>query len=266
MRKLTQQEIAECNRIEGVNSRKDYLQNLVIKDWFKKPNGVFIGFTSVGKSYCIAKVIKILNQQKPEATTCIIVPASDLKDDFEKTVKMFDLKNVDVFVINSFSMNLVKNNETKFYDLLVADELHTLCRESSEYFSQVIPRVGRKYFFGVSATLEKEHLEYLERFNLPTFFEIPIEDGFRANVVPEYKIYNIGVDLNDGEKRRYQEIQKRYNSLVSYFTQVNVSKPIDAIQIALSPKSKENEPPNILFYDGRMEIREILLDEFAAIL
>lgn len=259
MRKLSEVEINHALSLPTVNDRKDYLQNLVIQQWFKQPNGVFEGFTSIGKSYCIAKVIKLLNQQQPTSTTCIIVPATDLKDDFEKTVAKFELKNVEIHVINSFSMNLVNNNENKHYDLLVADELHTLCGESSKYFSEVIPRVSRKYFFGVSATLEKPHIEYLEKFGLRTFFSIPLEDGFRADVVPEYIIYNIPVHLDEKEKLQYREIQKKYQAIVNWFMQVDVQKPIEAINSLLVKKTEK------AYYRGRREYSKTFAEEFGRI-
>lgn len=256
MRKLSVAEINHALSLPTVNNRKDYLQNLVIQEWFKSPNGVFEGFTSIGKSYCIAKVIKLLNQQQPDATTCIIVPATDLKEDFEKTVAKFELKNVEVHVINSFSMNLVNNSEDKYYDLLVADELHTLCGESSKYFSEIIPRVRRKYFFGVSATLENPHIEYLQKFGLRTFFSIPLEDGFRSNVVPEYIIYNIPVHLDEAEKVAYQQIQKQYQAIVNYFMQVDVHKPVEAINALLVKKTER------AYYGGRREHSQTFAQEF----
>ena len=258
--RLTLKNINDINTIDDINKRRDAMQNLVIQEWFKKPRGILTAFTSFGKSYCIAKVISIVNQQQPDSTVCIIVPTSHLKNDMEEIIEKFSLKNTEVHVVNSFSMNLVKNNQEKYYDLLICDELHTLSNENSKYFSEVIPRLKYKYFFGVSATLEKSHLEYLKKYDLDVFFDVPLEDGYRTGVVPEYIIYNIPVQLTDIEKLEYAKIQRSYNSIVSAFTLISPLKPIEAINAVLGGKN------TVTLFDGQKKKTGEWAEKFAEIL
>lgn len=268
MRKLSLQEIEEIKSIEGINNRKDHLQNIVIKEWFKSPRGCLEAFTAFGKTHSTLKIIKILNQQQPTSTICIIVPSIDLKNDFVKSINSYQLKNVEVHVVNSFSMKIVKENLHLKYDLLVVDELHTLCNENSTYFSEIIPRVEYKYFIGLSATLEDSHKSYLSKYNLDIFFSISNEDGYRCNLIPDYQIYNIPVQFNLEEKKKYIKIQKEYNTIVNQFSVANLERPLDAINACLGSSKKRKKYKGVDAYpkEHAEEIAQLMDRDVGAVM
>ena len=262
MRTLTNREVDDINKISNLNSRKDAIQNLVITEWINGGgNGIFTGFTSIGKSFTICKIIKITNKD-PDKTICVIVPTTDLKTDLLKDINTFGLKNVEVYVVNSLANALVKRDEPKYYDVVIADEIHSLCGANSVYFSEIIPRIKRKHFFGVSATLERDHVQYLNNLGLNIFFDVPLEDGYRTNVIPEYCIYNIPVELTDKEKEEYFLVQRDYQYVVDVFTKVNPYSPVTAIQTVLA-KTPKGKPRKKIRYDGTLGYAEDFIAKFA---
>lgn len=237
MRKLTKQEVYHINSIQGINLKKDYIQNLVLTEWVKIQKGCLVAFTSFGKNYLINKILHLFNIKKPDYKVLIIVPRDFLKESIEADIQKFGFKNIEVAIVNSLANRLVKKDTTEYYDLVICDELHNLCGEFSLYFSQVIPRLGYKYFFGCSATLEKEHIKYLKNNDLEVFFDIPIEDGYKCSLVPDYNIWNIPVQMTDSEKIQYVKIQNEYHSLVAKFSTYDVDNPTRAITSCLGTKN-----------------------------
>lgn len=250
MRKLSKKEIEHILTIEDVNKKKDFIQLLVIQEFVKTVCGYGTFFTAFGKTIVIKKLITLFNTKKPDYTILIIVPSNDLEDDMQKLVKEFSLKNVTVRVVNTLANQVVKKGEQQYYDLVLADELHSLCGASSVYFSQVIPNLTWKYFCGLSATIEKDHAEYLENLGIPHFFDVPIETALKCKLIPNYNIWNIPVDFTFSEKMEYIDIQEKYQWYISKFSSHDPRNPTAAISSLLSPKKK------LVKYNGNIKTSE----------
>lgn len=248
MRKLTREEFKYTETLEKINEKKNYIQNLIIKDFFNIKKGILTAYTGMGKSTVFYKIINLFNKQKSEYTILIVVPKIILKDQIEEKVLEYGFKNVTVSVVNSLATFAVKNNNLVEYDLVICDEIHNLCGESSVYFSEIIPKLKYKYFFGCSATLESSHIKYLKSNNLEIFFDIPVQDGYKCGLVPDYNIYNVPVELNEKEQLIYYNIQKEYNSLVNIFTRHDPINPTAAISACLAKKDVKVKYEGIVDY------------------
>lgn len=236
MNKLTKQQIVEINKLKTVNERKNYTQNLVIQEFLKVVKGCFTAFTGYGKGMLLYKIISLFNKNKPDYRILIIVPKIDLKNDIERDIIKYGFKNVDIFVVNTLANIVVKKQVDTYYQVVLCDELHNLCNDSSVYFSQIIPHLQYIYFLGVSATLSNEHQTYLKQYGLELFFDIPLETGYLLNLTPDYNIINLSVDLTDKEKQQYIALQQEYLSYVNKFSQHDLQAPIQAITACLSGK------------------------------
>ena len=236
--KLNSEQIKQIQQIDGVNPKKDAIQDIIIREFVKKVKGILLAYTSFGKAFLLYKLVALFNRQKPDYTILIIVPRTDLKEDIEKHVKKFKFLNVEVAVINSLANRLVKKNTTSYYDLVIADEVHNLAGENSVYFSEVLGHLECKYLLALSATLEKSHLEFLKKYNLEVFFEVPIETGYKLRLLPDYNIYNLPYELTMSEKRDYAEIQKEYLWYISKFSLFDDITPTQCISALLTPQGK----------------------------
>ena len=105
MRKLSKDEIKEIKNIDGVNNKKDFLQSIIIKEWSKTGRGLIQLYTGSGKSILVTKIILGLHN-KPDFDFLIVVPTTNLKDDFEDKVLKYSLKNVTVTTIQSLSKKI----------------------------------------------------------------------------------------------------------------------------------------------------------------
>lgn len=256
---LTNEEKQYLNSLTTVNSKKSYLQNLAIKLWASQKIGCIEAFTSFGKSHIINTVVSLFHRQKPDYTIAIIVPSITLREDILNSLEQNNLK-ADVYVINTLAVQVVKKEQQKHYDLVIADELHRLCGESSVYFSEIIPNITYKYFLGLSATLSKEDKNYLAQYNIPTVFNINNEEAIKYGLIPDYSIFNIAVNMTEQEKKEYIAIQKSYENIVSLFARYNVNNPTAAITACLSDKTKKVKFEGIIDYsiNHAKRINEVL--------
>lgn len=232
--KLTKEDFQKLNLIADVNKRKSYIQEIVMSKFLEVKKGCFTAFTSFGKNFFIYRLIAIFNKNAPNYKILVVVPREFLRDDIQKQVDKYGFKNVDVKIVNTLASKIAKANVRAYYDLVICDELHNLCGESSLYFSEIIPRLDYKYFLGVSATLDTTDIEYLRRNQLEVFFDVPIEDGFKANLIPDHSIWNVPVDLDPDEKAKYRVIQDEYLSYIGKFSRYDPVKPTDAITACLA--------------------------------
>lgn len=236
--KLSLKDIREIKSIEGINNRKDKLQDNIIQAWGENNRkGLVSGFTGFGKSYLVTKAIKLINTTNPEYVIHIIAPTTKLVDDFNKNINKYNLQNTTVHTIHSYS-KYIKENGSRNTDVLIIDEAHTCANVNSEFFSEVLPNTNYKNILCLSATFEDNHLKYFNNLGLDIISDIPIEDGLRMNLIPDYITYCIGVNLTEEEKIQYIKFQKQYDNYLNYFKQYDFDNPIGAITAVIAKKGK----------------------------
>jgi len=202
------------------NDLKDKIQDAIITKWLNpklefKGIGFMQAFTGFGKTYIASKIFKRY-RAKFSDNIVVIVPNTNLYNDFVQIGKELGLENYYVYIINTYVMS---EDESIVRDcgLCFMDELHRMCSEMSEYFQKAIPMTRFKYFLGVSATLEKKHIEFLEVYNIKEVFTITVAEGMKLEIIPEYSVYNVGVDLTPKEKYDFYKHDKVFKSAFELF-------------------------------------------------
>lgn len=204
---------------EGItgNVLKSRLQTFAINKTLTKFDGIGIieAFTGFGKGH-LCKDLFIRYRKKFTDNIIVIVPSDNLYEDFVKIGKELELINYYVYVLKGYTMSenpdIVRN-----CGLLIVDEVHRVCGEMSEYFKNAIPLTTYKRLIGLSATLSFEHKEFLSQYGIKVSFSISITEGTRLNIVPEYKILNVGVELTTNERIDYVKADKYFKSYFKFF-------------------------------------------------
>lgn len=168
-------------------------------------NGVIEAVTGFGKTLPLIMAIIKLNKASLHHTITVVVPTTNLKNDWldkdQGHIVTFNLKNVEVFVVNSYTMK----DEIRKCSLLGLDELHRYTKEDSEYFSTAIERTDYKFLMGLSATLESSDKKFLEKYNIPIIDTIGLSEANANGWVSNFSIFNIpckltGEDIEEKEK------------------------------------------------------------------
>jgi superfamily II DNA or RNA helicase len=223
------------------NELKAYIQKSIINKWLKN-NGVGYveAYTGFGKGYMLKT---LLQRYKVKYTdnVIIIVPSTKLKDDFTEVVKQLNIENVHIYVINTF---VLSDNPSiiRKAKLVIVDELHNICNTEAEYFSTVLDLIETEWFLGVSATLDIEHKKFLKSKDINCIENISIFEARKLDLLPEYNILNVGVELTEEEKEEYTKLDTVFKSSFNFFTAV---PQVDSFALAMGCSFGDNTPVNI---------------------
>jgi superfamily II DNA or RNA helicase len=185
-------------------------QQKIVQLWRDKlAKGTVIGPTGFGKSYVGILIIGYMNQKNPDRTTIIIVPTLELKNQWESHVAQHNLKNVTVTVINS----AIK--ERKECDLIVLDEIH---RYAANTFHLVFSMIKYKFILGLTATFDRSDMKHhiLERF-APIVYKMTLREARKKDYVSEFEVYNLGIELNETDRKEYEDLDKKFNWYFAWF-------------------------------------------------
>lgn len=187
-----------------------------IDKWIKSgARGYFLWATGTGKSYLACLAIKLCNERHPDKQINVVVPTTVLQeawtDEKKGHIKLHGLKNVNVYVINTY----VK--DTHECALLIIDEVHTATGAKSKHFNTVVDRTKFNWILCLSATLEKDHLEYLHKRNINCISKLSAHDAVEKGWLSPYRILCVPVELNDDDKERYDKMHKEFNKHFATF-------------------------------------------------
>ncbi len=238
--------------ITQLNKRRDYLQTLVINHLAQTKYLLINCFTSFGKSYCVKQGIRRLNNKYgKEEQHIIVVPSTNLKEEFEKVLNEFP--NVKVLIINTFVKGTYDNVKS-----LWIDECHTALNSHSLEFSKAFSLVECPIKVGLSATLNKEQLEFAEKLGFSNRFYIPLHIGLQLKLVPPYNIYNLPVELTESEKAKYVKIDADYKDYIHFFSKF--SEKSTAYLIPMLTQGKKSVKWEGKYYTGN-ELAAIVADK-----
>ena len=187
-----------------------------IDKWIKAgARGYFEWCTGSGKSYLACLAIKLANERHPDKEINVVVPTTVLQeawtDDKKGHIKLHGLKNVNVFVINTY----VK--ETHDCALLIIDEVHTATGAKSKHFNTVIDKTKFNWILCLSATLEKEHKEFLHKRNVKCISTLTADDAVKNGWLSPYKVLCVPIELDDDDKEKYDKMHKEFNKHFATF-------------------------------------------------
>lgn len=215
--KLKQEHINTIIAESDLYKKRDIIQDIG-KDFFKESgfNLVCTWATSLGKTVFACKIMQEI-RKKHDKEIHVCVPYTNLKTQWEKTLKDFNITNVEVFVIDTY----MKNPQSPF--LLIVDECHFKI-SNPETQASVINDFPVKYRLYLSATLKNTQLEYLASKNIINEFEITLKEAKLLGLIPSYEVYNVYVDLTEEEKNKYSLAIDTYNKYMDFFKSHNIDK------------------------------------------
>jgi superfamily II DNA or RNA helicase len=200
-----------------INQSKLTRQLTIINNWWTvNGSGCFEAVTGFGKTYVILLIIKRMTDKFPNYRTTVIVPSSQLKEDWESQIVAMNLPNVSVYVVNTY-VKIEKGDPRLECELLAADELHHYCSEEAGFFNKVVPITKRKWFIGASATLEQSEITFLARYDIPLFDSVPIEEAEANGWVAPSTIYNLGLTMTAKDTSLSQELNDQFKKAYSKF-------------------------------------------------
>lgn len=118
--------------------------------------------------------------------------------------------------------------------LLVIDEIHEFLRLSSTYHELPIKliknNIEAKFVLGLSGTLYQKEVAILKDY-YPVVAEIPEKEAIANGWIAKTIVFNIAIDLTDGQKETYAEINAELNKYSNFFRFDRTFEYVNDIQI-----------------------------------
>lgn len=152
--------------------------------------------------------IKRVLTKFPDFKTLVVVPTTNLKDQWENTLKEWNLDRcVIVRVVNTVIMHNWKA------DILVIDEIHLIPSESR---ISIFDKVNYKLILGLTATFERlDGRDELLKQYCPICDKITMADVIANGWVADYVEYEVLIDVDNLEE--YEKIQKEFTYHFEFF-------------------------------------------------
>ena len=201
-----------------INPIKLERQEVVCEKWLaNKGIGVFEAVTGFGKTYVAILLIMRMNAKAPDKTINIIVPSLKLQEDwldeFGGYITLYNLKNVQVYVVNSYTRTGLKWE----CDFLIADEVHHILSDDAEQFNKVLSNTSYKYFLGLTATLSDKEYEFLNNVDIKIIDKVTMDEAEELGFISQSVSYNLGLTLNEEDAETYKNLTRQFNSAFSKF-------------------------------------------------
>lgn len=174
---------------------RDERQSLCVEKFRKnKGVGTLLAATGFGKTFTSLVIIQKTLKKNPKATTLIIVPTENLKNQWEYKINQLGLKNCTVMVVNTGC------KVTDYYTLVILDEVHMY---GGDVFSGVF-KIPRKFLLGLTATIDPySPAKHLIDLYCPVVDKVTMQECKEHGWVADYEVYNLQVDLTPEEKKEY---------------------------------------------------------------
>ena len=178
----------------------------------KKGNnsGILEYATGFGKTFVSMIIWKKLLKKWTNCVTIVVVPTTNLKDQWEGLIKEEKL-NAKVYVINT----IVLGHKKYECDFLILDECHLFPK--GIVFSKVFTKIKYKLLLGLTATLTEELKLKLKPY-AQVVDVITQKEAKDNNWISDYIEYNIAAELTDEDKEVYTSLNKQFNKYFSYFS------------------------------------------------
>lgn len=187
-------------------------QKEAYNNWVKNGDeGIVLSSTGSGKSlaamYCI---------QEKKVNTLIVVPTIALMNQWKEELT----KNLDKTEIGQFGdgvidkrpisvavINSIRERDLSYFEMIILDEIH---KYGSIENIKPIMNNKFKYKLGLTATLKRadgQH-EILEELIGKVIYEYNTEDAVNDGILSKFEIVNVGVNLVELEKEKYNKYTK----------------------------------------------------------
>jgi superfamily II DNA or RNA helicase len=165
--------------------------------------------TGFGKTFMAFLAIQRFRKDKQ---VDVVVPTQPLKDQWEELIsqKLSDYK-IDVFIVNSYVQ------KRRSCDFLILDEAHRFSNESAKVFNKVLDNCDFKYVWCLSAKFTKEQILFLNLRDIKLLNSISVQTAKQNNWVSNFVVYNLKVQLTEGESTAYTTASNTIKSNFPYF-------------------------------------------------
>lgn len=199
--------------VTNINEDKLKRQLSIISNWFKfNCVGVLEAVTGFGKTMVALITIYRLNLKFPDDKIIVVVPSIKLHKDWLDNIEFFRLKNVEVYVVNTYVQKFIESQVRWKCKLLICDEVHNYLSKDAQVFNQTIKCTDYEMFLGLSATLNDEEKEILEELRIPIIDQVTLSEARRFNYISNYIVYNFGIELTGEEAEKYARLNDIHNS------------------------------------------------------
>lgn len=170
--------------------------------------GTIMAVMGFGKTYCGKLAIEKLNKLRPGEKTIIVVPGEPIYDTWMSYIKEFNLKDVEVYIINTAIQ------ETRHCHLLILDEVHRYL--NGDKWSLVTEMISRDKVLGLSGTLTKEEKEKLKVI-APVFDEVPWGEALKNGYISNFTLHNVPIDLDETTYQAYRAYSMDLGRALGHF-------------------------------------------------
>lgn len=204
--------------ISDINENKLKRQLSIITNFFKvNCIGVIECVTGFGKTLVAIILIHRFNIKYVNQKIIVVVPLVNLYKDWISHIEKFQLKNVEVYVINTYVQLFLDSKIKHDCAFLIIDEVHHVLSKEALIFNQVIKCTNYSMFLGMSATLNDKEKDILSELNIPIFDKVDMNEARIFDYVSDYVIYNYGIKLNKEQRELYDKLNDTHNSNYAKF-------------------------------------------------
>lgn len=184
-------------------------QQKIVQQWEQENNrkGTLQACTGFGKTRCAILAMKRAQEIFDESDLLVIVPTIYLKQQWNARLEKWDV-NATVEVVNT----AVKSRWD--VDMLVLDEIH---RYASPIFGQIFDQVDYDGIMGLTATLPGDEKYDHVRNHCPVFETVGLSEAQREGWVSDFLVYNVPIELDPRERKKYRKMNNKYHSHFSVF-------------------------------------------------
>jgi superfamily II DNA or RNA helicase len=184
---------------------RDKRQKEFAETWINKGKfGILNLCPRFGKIFTTINIIKKL---KPK-TILISYPDNKIKDSWKEDFKK---KNYDDSNVTYTTHLSLKKHMSKYFDLIVIDEIHLLSNAQQEVLGEMISSYTKRFdedsnFLGLTGTLSRNtQRELAESTGMKVISTYTIEQAINEGVVADYEINVITVPLDSKVKQKYKD-------------------------------------------------------------
>ena len=157
----------------------------------KKSNYILQLPTGFGKTRLALQ--KVDQWYTEDCKILIVVPFLIVIKNWKEEIEKWGYNKILANITFSTYISLPKYCDDTEWDIVVYDEVH----HTSERCRNAMKHLNAKHFIGLSATLKKDHIDYLKnRFN-PEIISVRVKDAIDSNVLPDPKIILIPMVLDN---------------------------------------------------------------------
>jgi len=173
-------------------------QTKALQSWLTaKCVGTVLGATGFGKTRVALRAIKWFLSKNSAATVMVVVPTLYLKKQWSDLLELWELKQVEVCIINT-----VIKSEHKV-DFLVIDEIHVL---GADEFFQAFQKIDYKIILGLTATIDRlDGKEVLIKRFAPVCEEVSLKECIENKWLAPFREYKVLIDVDLTEYKKMTE-------------------------------------------------------------